>query len=519
MANPFAKKPPFRYRGIAAILSALFSVQISMHFIKDIRYLLIAIPAFVLIYVCFCREYFDSSKEISIPTQKKENARMCRFISFLIILTGQMFYLGAFFPGGFNLDTLNQWYQIHSELPVSNWHSPLVTFFYWLITRVSDSIAVCVTVQIILFSLAASLLISEIYKQYISQRLAIILSVWIAINPAIGRINVSLVKDVYFSIFSLFAYFLLLRIIGTDGSVLSKNISCLLLALLLSCIVLVRHNGVLMSAAISLALFLCYKKYRPQLIRTILLSCLLIFLTEGPIYHLLGVAPHSNIVGEAAGIPMSVMTNALINDPENIPSDVVEFMHSIEPDDSIWRSNYTVGEWDSCKWTIGEGSDDGMLLSDVPLSKILILSAKTIIACPNTSYQSIRENTRIAWQIIGPCNWLPYVFQEDNPYGITYNSVGILASLESKVFSLFSRGPLCIYHWNTGLQISVLLLLFLRCIKKGNARKGILVFPLLIYDIGTSLIIAGPNYRYFYLNAVLFLPIAFYMFCEIRSDQ
>ncbi len=519
MHSLFKNKIPLPYRWTAFILSILFSVQIALHIVDDIKYLFIIIPVFILIYILLCLDYFDKSKEISISTMSHKDVNKCRFISFSILLTGQMFYLGAFFPGGFNLDTLNQWYQLHGEIPVSNWHSPLVTFFYWLITQISDSIALCVMVQITLFALAASMLISEIYRQYISRTLAIIISVWIAINPAIGRINVSLVKDVYFAVFSLFAYFLLLRVINTNGAILSAKPTCFLLTLLLACIILIRHNGILMSAAIVLALFVCYRKYRSYIMRIVFLCFFLVFLTEGPLYHLLGVAPHSNLVGEAAGIPMSIMTNALVNDREHIPSDVADFMHTIEPDDSVWKDNYNIGEWDSCKWTIGEGASDGMLLADRSLSEILTLSAQTILACPNTSYQSLRENTRILWQFIGPCNWLPYVFQEDNPYGITYRPIEVLSSMETVIFSLFSKVPLGIYHWNTGLQISILLLLFLRCVKKGTNCKGILIFPLLIYDFGTSLIIAGPNYRYFYLNTVLFLPIAFYMFCDNVPNQ
>lgn len=177
MHSLFKNKIPLTYRRTAFILSVLFSVQISLHIVDDIKYLFIVIPVFILIYVLLCLDYFDKSKEISISTMSHKDVNKCRFISLSILLTGQMFYLGAFFPGGFNLDTLNQWYQLHGEIPVSNWHSPLVTFFYWLITKISDSIALCVMVQITLFALAASMLISEIYRQYISKTLAIIISV------------------------------------------------------------------------------------------------------------------------------------------------------------------------------------------------------------------------------------------------------------------------------------------------------------------------------------------------------
>ncbi len=422
-----------------------------------------------------------------MPSIHKETGiARCRLICFSLILSGQLFFWGAFYPGGFNLDALNQWYQIHGEIPVSNWHAPLITFLYWIITRLSDSLAACIVIQLVLFSFATALLISELYRQYISLRLSIVVSILISLNPAIGRINISLVKDVYFSVFLLLTYFLLFRIIGSNGSILRSKFTIFISSLLLTVLTLVRHNGILMTASIIFFLLIYYKKYRPFIVHIFLLSALLIFLIEGPIYRIFNVAPHANMVGESVGVPMAIMVNALVNDSANMPDEAKKFLHSIEPNDSVWKENYVVGEWDSCKWTIGENASDGMLLSSSSLAEILYLTAKTVIACPNTSYQSLRENTRIIWQTIGSCNWLPYVFQEENDYQINYHPVAPLDSIEAKYYSLFSTSPLSIYHWNTGLQISILLLLFLRCVKRKSAKKGILIFPLLVYNLGTS---------------------------------
>ncbi len=512
------KTLPVPYKTAAILVSLLLATQVTLQFAESIRSLFIFFPIFVLIYFICYYEYFDNSQEVSLSTSTKHTGILkCQCLCFSIILSGQMFFWGAFFPGGFNLDALNQWYQIHGEMPINNWHSPLITFFYWAITKLSDSLTACIAVQLVLFSFAAALLISELYRQYISQRLAIVVSILMAFNPAIGRINVSLVKDVYFSIALLLMYVLLFRIIGSNGALLHSKSIIFMSSFLLAAMTLIRHNGILMSATIILVLLIYYKEYRTYVIRILLLNALLIFFIEVPVYHIFNVAPHSNVVGESVGVPMAIMTNALVNDPDNIPDDVKDFLHSIEPNDSAWKNSYVVGEWDSCKWTIGKNAADGMLLSTTPFTKIIGLTAKTVIACPNTSYQSFRENTRIIWQAIGPCNWLPFVFQEENSYQIIYTPVPLIESIEANLFSLFSTGPLSIYHWNTGLQASVLLLLFLRCVKQKFTAKGILIFPLLVYNIGTSFIIAGPNYRYFYCNAVLFLPLLFYMYCNRQN--
>lgn len=130
-------------------------------------------------------------------------------------------------------------------------------------------------------------------------------------------------------------------------------------------------------------------------------TLLSIAIVKGPIERSLNVTPHSNTVGESIGIPMSIMSNALVNDPDNLPKDVHEFLNQIA-DDRDWREYYITGEWDSCKWEFG-GIE---LLQDAHLSDILTKAAETIIACPQASYESIRENTRIFWQVIGDStNW------------------------------------------------------------------------------------------------------------------
>lgn len=507
------------YKISAVIVAICLSAQIAFNLSSNFKQLLLIIPVFILLLFLFYYEYFNTKKEISIQQQAKiHGIHKCWFICFFIILAGQIFYWLAFFPGGFNLDALNQWYQIHGIYPVNNWHSPIVTFGYWLITRISDSLASCIFIQIVLFSIAAALLISELYKQYISLTMAVICSILIAFNPAIGRTNICIYKDVPFTILAVLLWTILLKILASKGKYLNSMKFSAILALLLSGLILVRHNGVLLVFGVLLCLVRFYKRQRKHLVAVILATTGVVFLIEGPIYHALNVQPHANVTGESVGVPMAIMANALVEDPEHMPGDAMEFLHSIEPDDEVWKDTYVVGEWDSCKWVLGQGASEGMLLADADILEIFRLAAKTAVVCPQATYESFHENTKIAWQIVGPCNWLPYVFQEENPYGITYHSVTLLTKAEGAFFSFFSKGPFCIYHWNTGLIIAILMLLALRSTKHNETSKAILVIPLIVYNVGTSLIIAGPNYRYFYVNAVLFIPVALYLFCVPKKE-
>lgn len=502
------------YNFSSLFVSLCLAIQISLQLFSNYLFFCFAlIPIFLILFYLFHREFYDTQKEIALSQSVKAYGTIsCWFTSFLIILSGQIFYWLAFYPGGFNLDALNQWYQIHGDMPLNAWHSPISTGFYWLITRIDDKLAPCILFQIILFSGAAALLIRELYRQYASFKISVLCSVCIAINPAIGRINICIYKDVLFAIFVVFLYTELFKVFFTNGAILKEKLHFIFLILCLSGIALIRHNGILLVTGVCISFFIYYKKYCKTIITILLSTTFLVIFIEGPLYHFMKIQPHANINGESVGVPMAILANALINDPDHIPQEAATLLHSIQPDDNIWKQTYSTGEWDSCKWTINGEASSGMLLSTTPILTVITATLKAILYCPQTSYQSFRESTRISWQLIGSCNWLPYVFQEDNPYGITYHSIEPYHSLSEKLFLLFTHGPLSIYHWNTGLYTAILLILFLRSVKRKEAQKGILIFPILLYNIGTSFLIAGPNYRYYYYTPVLFLPVALYLF-------
>ena len=103
------------------------------------------------------------SKDVLEITVSAQRRRALFFWSFFIVLIGQLLYWGAYFPGGFNLDAYGQWYQVHGFLQLDNWHPVITTLIYWLITRVVDTLAMCILFQIVIFSISVAFLLREEY--------------------------------------------------------------------------------------------------------------------------------------------------------------------------------------------------------------------------------------------------------------------------------------------------------------------------------------------------------------------
>ena len=438
------------------------------------------------------------------PTSENNSTIRAFIISFFVVLSGSIVYWLAYYPGGLNLDALGQWQQAHGLLGLNDWHPLMSTLIIKLVTMVNDSFAFCILLQVLSFSFAAALLLSTLLCYGVPKKIGVAIAIYIAINPAIGLNTISLTKDAQFTVLAVLMTDVLMRTYFSKGNWLLSPWHCFYLALVTALICLVRHNGILFAIpAIGLTLML-NRTISKRLLYTAVISGMCILLVKVPIASTLHIAPHEDPVGEAMGIPMAIMANALVTEPESIPDEVHDFLNCIADDES-WIGQYCLGEWDSCKWVFPRAA----IVKETQLSILLDYTLQTMVSCPDAAYASIRENTNIVWQPITMKDyWIPEVYIEDNEYGIAAKPMKLFSSITA-VIARLSRIPLLsILCWNTGAQIIVILLAYLLAGKDKFNSAAFLYVPLLVYDMGTMMLLAGPNQRYFYCNAVLFLPIA-----------
>lgn len=84
-----------------------------------------------------------------------------------------------------------------------------------------------------------------------------------------------------------------------------------------------------------------------------------------------------------------------------------------------------------------------------------------------------------------------------------------IQSIVSTLIRTSRLAPINMLCWNTGAQIIIMMLVLIMVPNQSYNRAVFLYVPLLIYDFAVMLLLSGPNQRYFYCNAVLFLPIIF----------
>ena len=420
---------------------------------------------------------------------------------FAIIFFGQLLFWFAYYPGGFNLDAYGQWDQIHGVQALNNWHPVLTTGIYWLLTRIVDNLAFVIFVQICIYSVVAAILLNELCLLGIKRIFVFIVAIVTAINPAICTNNICLIKDVIFTIAITLLTWTLLRIYSTKGGFIKNAKGATFLIIQLITISLIRHNALFFALPVMILLFLLYRQYRVQLCVIVSVAIFGIIMIQGPIYSLMKVERHSNIVGEVVGVPMASMANTLVANSEHIPQDVKDYLLDIA-DMNDWKEYYVVGEWDSCKWKFG-GTD---LLKNESLPTIMEYATKTFVSSPETVYQSVRNNMRVVWQIAGPVYWDTDVYIEENGYGIESISYPIFKDIADIIVDV-SLSPIgATIFWNLGWMLLVLLLLLYYIAVSDEMEKLLFIIPTLIYVLLTACLLAGPNYRYFYFIDVILVP-------------
>jgi len=424
------------------------------------------------------------------------------FICFAIILIGECIYWKAFYPGGFNLDAVGQWMQSVNDLPFNNWHPVISTLWYKILICISSSFSFVIFSGLVLFAIAFSYVMSKFIKYNISEKVVYIISIVVALCPTIMLFNICMIKDVQFAILVTFLFGILIEIYMSRGIWLKNKLNFLCFAIILVITSMVRHNAILFTLFLVIGVHFCVEKNLRYLLKIIIILMLsIIIIINVFVYRLLNVEKHSNIVGEISGIAMCIMVNALVTDSENLPSDVHEFLNQFASDEQF-KDIYICGEWDSCKWDI-EKLD---LLSNVSINTIILLTIKTICVCPQASYEAVKEATRMMWQVEGNVYWYPEIYIEDNSYNIVAQYNNNYHYMFDKIIKL-SVLPIFNCVWSLGLIM--LILLFIAHVANSGIKNITFLFPIIINTFFTTLMLCGPNYRYFYYINILFIPLIF----------
>ncbi len=166
--------------------------------------------------------------------------------TFILIFIVSLFvfsmWLVAFYPGIMTPDSNDQWTQA-ANFAFDNHHPYFHTLIISILQRIWNNPAIVAIVQIIIASILPAYLLSFLIKKGLNRFLALILFVIYVSSPSIGIFNVTLWKDIPFSL-GILAISTLFLVHYLDGFPKSRK-KLLLFSTLITIIASLRHNGVL----------------------------------------------------------------------------------------------------------------------------------------------------------------------------------------------------------------------------------------------------------------------------------
>ena len=415
-----------------------------------------------------------------------------RVALFLCGLVPLLVWWAAFFPGCFSEDSINQLTQALSGSYV-DWHPTIHTVLVYRLPLALTGGAVWSIILFQLVALACALTyagttLMRVAPRWIAYGFVLVL----ALSPVTGIISVYPWKDVSFAIVALVMTAQAVRIRCSDGAWLRSPLCVLGLALTCALCCLLRHNGVLLVVPLMVVVAVLPVDRR-RLAVAAALALSIVVMVRGPLYTLLGVASPGQRAIETLGMPLSALGSVMQDDPEALDADTKSLLLEALPREAWDSFNYQRG-FNSVKW------NDQMDLDvlDRQGLGLLGMAARALLASPTAALRSPLALLSMVHLPAEEVFWGVGPELVENDLGLAWTGFAPLSELLVTLLTSSYTGLLSIPLWHVGV-IEVLLVLVLAL---GGRRvpEVLLVLPLLLYDVGTSLLLTGVDFRFFWLT-------------------
>ena len=224
-------------------------------------------------------------------------------------------YWLAYFPGLADADALiTQWRQITLGYFWDGFTS-VYTLIDWVITRVWFSPAAITLAQVLALSAIVGWGLAKFARIGVPGRLLWLVCWLLALSPVMGMVSIIAWKDVPYGIGILWLTLLIMEVVATRGRWLATSrLNVVWLAMALSLVALIRHEGIALAILVLLLLGAAYRRHWKRLVAASLILGALYAAMLGPIYDLAhvsrvtvtpGVVVHQVGALVAAGTPLS----------------------------------------------------------------------------------------------------------------------------------------------------------------------------------------------------------------------
>lgn len=443
--------------------------------------------------------------------QKQACFILCAGVTFAVLLA---YYL-AFFPGGFSADSLEQLGQAMSG-HYNDWHPVWHTLlsFTLPLKLTGGRVKAILLFQIVYYALAFGYMGMTVFE-LAGVGAAAAAMAYMLLNPSVTQLALWAWKDALFSVVTMLAMTCALRVYFSRGQWCERRGRTAMLAFWLANATLFRHNGVLFSGTMLLALL--FLMNRRRWLRLAALTLAFVALVKGPLYACLQVEQPGSRTVETTGLPMTVIANAVKESPEKLDDETAAFAEALAPRE-VWES-CVLGDFNSIKWQV-----DWDVIEQTGAAGIVRMMLRCMRSAPEASMRALLMLTEQVYKIGGFDN--RYQPPEIMPWHRTNLGIGTAQALPLQRLlrgyqKLVEKTPLHLAFGFVGfanLMVIAAALCRSDLSRASDWKRIALCLPMLAYNFGTMLLLTGKDLRFFSFSFLVAPLAVLLMLREQKTD-
>lgn len=482
------------------------------------QYFLTFFAIIVGLSVVICPLVFQFLSKATIRSDRLSTNKATLFSSSVIFYITPfslllLFYL-AYYPGGFSLDSINQYTQAVNNV-YNDWHPVIQTLFAFklplsLTGGWSGSI---VLFQILCFSAVLGYSLDVISK-YTNRNYAILSMLFVLLNPQTGNICMFPWKDISFAIGALLLLTYSLQIYISKGTWLNALPNLVMYIITGVLTTLIRHNALLFTVPLVVAsLFYCRRKQSLIICISIAAMCLGI---KYPLYSALDVEQPNERKIETLGLPMTVIGASVTYAPYTVDEETLDFAYKVAPKE-VWEEKYVYGNFNEVKWDSKTNTD---VIEEYGTKKVLSMMLGCFRDSGKESLTALIKLTRAVYTVTDGYNHIHTPSIMANDFNIELDSnQEIYVVLTNFCNFMLNNFP----HLFSFLGIEHLLLIASVLAKCNFShwedwKKFLFILPVLSYNFGTSLLLTSfiDSIRFFFYTFTLMPVLLVFLY---RNDS
>lgn len=347
-------------------------------------------------------------------------------------------------------------------------------------------------------------------KKHTSTKYAVLSLLYVMLNPHTTNLALFPFKDIAFGIGALLMVTYALNIYFSNGEWIKKPINTILFIAAASLTTLFRHNALLFTIPLIIAVIILINKKRALII---CLSIIVVILgIKYPLYSALNVTDPDKREMEVLGLPLNIIGAAVTYSPEKVDEDTLEFAYKFAPEE-LWKKKYSYGSLNHVKWHEETNQD---VIEEYGAGKIVYMSLKCIEHCPVSSLKSVIKLTDVVYTVCDDYRYYRLPGISENDYGISPQGIPSLKWIDSKItkISMLLFPWLFLYVGSMHLILIIAVLAKCKLHKPDHWKRIMFILPVFFYNYSTALLLtsAADSVRFLHYTFILMPLLLVFLF-------